>query len=178
MPVVPLQAVLLLLCVYKWATETKSSAASTDAPEEKAPSVFGAMLSLDLWLMLIPKALLFTYTQFFMNYIPQLLNVSYGYEHGQAASLGGVAQGGSVIGLLVVGNMFYKSLPHNGKVLIVGLLLAVCTAVPLALSLGPETLPRELVVPLTVLWGLAYALPFYIPPVRAYYKTPSLNAPV
>ena len=31
--------------------------------------------------------MLFTYTQFFMNYIPQLLHASYGYDHGQVASL-------------------------------------------------------------------------------------------
>jgi len=122
------------------------------------------MASLDFWLMLLPKAMLFTYTQFFMNYIPQLLHASYGYDHGQAASLGGVAQGGSVIGLLVVGNMIYKGLAPGGKVKLVALLLAVCAAVPLALSLGPEVLPQPLVVPLAVLWGLAYALPFYIPP--------------
>ena len=75
-----------------------------------------------------------------------------------------MAQGGSVIGLLVVGNMIYKGLAPGGKVKLVALLLAVCAAVPLALSLGPEVLPRPLVVPLAVLWGLAYALPFYIPP--------------
>jgi hypothetical protein len=99
-----------------------------------------------------------------MNYIPQLLHVSYGYDHGQAATLGGVAQGGSVIGLLVVGNMCYKSLSHSGKVAMVMALLLVCTGVPLALALGPAVLPRVAVVPLTVLWGMAYALPFYIPP--------------
>lgn len=99
-----------------------------------------------------------------MNYIPQLLHVSYGYDHGQAASLGGVAQGGSVIGLLVVGNMCYKSLRLNGKVGLVLILLVVCTVVPLVLALGPAVLPRAAVVPLAVLWGLAYALPFYIPP--------------
>ena len=36
--------------------------------------------------------------------------------------------------------------------------------VPFVLSLGPSVLPQLAVVPLTVLWGLAYALPFYIPP--------------
>ena len=173
MPVVPLQAVLLLLCIYKWSIDSpkpaKSTAASSskDAPKQEdapAPSILSAMLSLDVWLMLVPKALLFTYTQFFMNYIPQLLNVSYGFDHGQAATLGGVAQGGSVVGLLVVGNMVYKSLSQGGKVRLVGLLLVVCTLVPFALSLGPSVLPRLMVVPLTVLWGLAYALPFYIPP--------------
>jgi hypothetical protein len=58
----------------------------------------------------------------------------------------------------------YKSMPHAGKVGLVLALLLVCTLVPLVLALGPEVLPRPAVVPLTVLWGLAYALPFYIPP--------------
>ena len=33
-----------------------------------------------------------------------------------------------------------------------------------ALSLGPSTLPKVAVVPLCVVWGLAYVLPFYLPP--------------
>jgi hypothetical protein len=40
----------------------------------------------------------------------------------------------------------------------------LCALVPFVLSLGPSVLPQLAVVPLTVLWGLAYALPFYIPP--------------
>ena len=106
----------------------------------------------------------FTYTQFFMNYIPQLLNVQYGYDHGMAATLGGVAQGGSVVGLLVVGNMVYKKLPAASKPQMVFALLAVCTVSSYALSLGPAVLPKFAVVPLTVVWGLAYVLPFYLPP--------------
>lgn len=96
--------------------------------------------------------------------VPQLLNVAYGYDHGMAATLGGVAQGGSVVGLLVVGNMVYKSLGSTNKVRLVAALLALCALVPFALSLGPSVLPKAAVVPLTVVWGLAYALPFYIPP--------------
>jgi hypothetical protein len=42
--------------------------------------------------------------------------------------------------------------------------LLLCALVPFVLSLGPSVLPQLAVVPLTVLWGLAYALPFYIPP--------------
>ena len=48
--------------------------------------------------------------------------------------------------------------------------LALCAIVPLILANGPLVKAKlgldiaPLVVPLTVLWGLAYALPFYIPP--------------
>ena len=150
MPMIPVQALLLALCIFKWSSASAPAAAPKDAkkdakPADPPPSVLSAFLSLDFWLMLIPKSLTFTYTQFFMNYIPQvrcrskpqpqpppspspspssqpealhpilhhpqLLNVAYGYDHGTAATLGGVAQGGSIIGLLVVGNMFYKTLP-------------------------------------------------------------------
>ena len=114
--------------------------------------------------MLIPKAVLFTYTQFFMNYIPQLLNAQYGYDHGDAASLGGIAQGGSVVGLLYVGNQIYKKMAPPQTVQLVFVLLAVCGVVPLVLSLGPAVVPTVAVVPLTVLWGLCYAMPFYVPP--------------
>ena len=171
MPMVPLQAVLLLMCIYKWNANKAAAAAPAakkadgkKADEPPPTSIVGAVLSIDFWLMLIPKAVLFTYTQFFMNYIPQLLNVQYGYDDGMAATLGGVAQGGSVVGLLVVGNMFYKSLDKTNKVYLVFLLLALCATAPFALSLGPTVLPKAAVVPLTCLWGLAYALPFYIPP--------------
>ena len=47
---------------------------------------------------------------------------------------------------------------------LVFVLLAVCGVVPLVLSLGPAVVPKVAVVPLTVLWGLCYAMPFYVPP--------------
>ena len=177
-PMLPLQALLLLFCGYKFAA---ASAPAVEAPKSSDPksgtsgekkageppaadvSILGAFLSLDFWLMLIPKTVTFTYTQFFMNYLPQLLHTSYGFDHGMAATLGGVAQGGSVIGLLGVGE-YYKRLTKSSKALLVLVELLLCALVPFVLSLGPSVLPQLAVVPLTVLWGLAYALPFYIPP--------------
>jgi len=99
-----------------------------------------------------------------MNYIPQLLNVAYGYDHGTAATLGGLAQGGSVVGLLYIGNKVYKQMAPDGKVRLVFVLLALCAITPWLLSLGPSVLPKAAVVPLAVVWGLAYAMPFYLPP--------------
>jgi len=183
LPILPVQAVLLLMCSYYWYTNRASSkppaapakkeAAAASKPKEGAAggaTALQAFLSIDFWLMVLPKAVLFTYTQFFMNYIPQLLNVVYGYDHGAAATFGGVAQGGSVIGLLYVGNVLYKSRDKAAKVRLVALELCVCVAVPAILANGPLIKSAvgvdiaPLVVPLTVLWGLAYALPFYIPP--------------
>jgi hypothetical protein len=46
--------------------------------------------------------------------VPQLLNVAYGYDHGTAATLGGLAQGGSVVGLLYIGNTVYKQMAPDG----------------------------------------------------------------
>lgn len=172
-PMLPVQALLLFFCLYKWSTNKaaaaapKSKATPTKKPAAAGLSLGQAIMLPDFWLMLIPKAVLFTYTQFFMNYIPQLLKEEYAYDDGTAATLGGVAQGGSVFGLLVVGNMFYKKLPKDKKVYCVFVLLAMCAVIPFVLSLGPNVLPRVAVVPLTVLWGLAYAMPFYIPPGEA-----------
>ena len=180
LPMLPLQALLLLMCGYYWATsrkpkeEAKPAAKKAAGKKEEAaaegPSVLQAMLSLDFWLMLLPKSVIFTYTQFFMNYIPQLLHVEYGFDHGPAATYGGIAQGGSVVGLLYVGNVLYKSRNAAGKVNLVLIELVVCTLVPALLANGPLVKSTTgldlapLVVPLLVLWGLAYALPFYIPP--------------
>jgi len=176
---------LLLMCAYYWATSRTTDSLATAKPASAAaakkedasksaggdePSALAAMLSLDFWLMLLPKAVLFTYTQFFMNYIPQLLNVVYGYDHGAAATYGGVAQGGSVVGLLYVGNVLYKKSTKAAQVRLIVTLLACCAVVPAILANGPVIKATTgldiapLVVPLTVLWGLAYALPFYIPP--------------
>jgi len=169
MPMIPLQALLLLLVIYKWNSATPAAApkpATPKAGEAPAPpktSAFGAMLSLDFWLMLIPKMVLFTYTQFFMNYIPQLLHVAYGLDHGLSATLGGVAQGGSVVGLLIVG-AYYKKMSKLGQTTLIFCELACCAVAPYLLSLGPSVVPKEIAVPLLVLWGLAYALPFYNPP--------------
>ena len=173
---IPLQVVLGVFCAYKAAAssapkaaaggKSKPDAAAAAAAEGVPPAV--AMRTLEFWLLLVPKALTFTFTQFFMNYIPQLLNQVYGYSHGAAASLGGVAQGGSVVGLLVVGNMLYKKMSPSGKVTMTFAMLAVSTAAPLALAAAgtPGLLPFDasaLVVPLAVVWGGAYVLPFYLP---------------
>ena len=80
-----------------------------------------------------------------------------------AATLGGIAQGGSVIGLLGVGG-YYKTLGKPSKVVVIFILLVLCALVPFALSLGPSVLNKYVAVALTVVWGLAYALPFYVPP--------------
>ena len=170
MPMLPLQVALLVFCGFKYARSAPAAATAGTGRGRavgKPPSgasVFSALRSIDFWLMLLPKAILFTYTQFFMNYMPQLLHAQYGYGHGGAASMGGIAQGGSVVGLLVVGNVIYKKLPPTKKVALVALLLAACAVVPAVLALGPSAVPAPLVVPLCCAWGLAYALPFYIPP--------------
>jgi len=182
LPIVPVQVVLLLMCGWFWSTSSGTRASEAAAPSAKkaadakpAEQAAGltpmqAMLSLDFWLMLLPKAVVFTYTQFFMNYVPQLFHDVYGYDHGAAATFGGVASGGSVVGLLYVGNVLYKGRDKAGKVRLVFMELAVCTVVPLVLANGPLLKSSfgldlaPLVVPLTTLWGLAYALPFYIPP--------------
>uniref|UniRef100_A0A7S2GG42 Major facilitator superfamily (MFS) profile domain-containing protein n=1 Tax=Haptolina brevifila TaxID=156173 RepID=A0A7S2GG42_9EUKA len=175
-PILMVQVLLLVLCIFKWSAGKKepgaaaattgkkgADAASKPAAEEPGPSMMAAFVDPDFYLMLIPKTVTFTFTQFFMNYIPQLLKEAYGYDDGTAATLGGVAQGGSVVGLLYVG-AFYKKLNGEQKVRLVFLELLLCAVVPYALSLGPDTLGRIAVVPLLVVWGVAYALPFYIPP--------------
>ena len=53
---------------------------------------------------------------------------------GLAATLGGVCQGGSVVGLLGVGNMIYKPMGKASKVSLVSLLLVLCTVVPFGLA--------------------------------------------
>jgi len=98
-----------------------------------------------------------------MNYIPQLLHAEYGYDHGMSATLGGFAQGGSVIGLLGVGS-YYKTLSRGSKTRVIFALLVPCFLVPLLLSAGPSVVSPIAVVPLLTLWGLTYALPFYTPP--------------
>ena len=81
-----------------------------------------------------------------------------------SATLGGVAQGGSVFGLLYVGNQVYKKLVPAKKVQLLFALLALCAVVPYVISFGPSVVPRAAVVPLLVVWALAYAMPFYVPP--------------
>lgn len=176
-PAVPAQGLLALMCFYKWSTASKAAAAAEKgkggakaaakaAADDGGGSAWGHVATLDFWLMFIPKVVLFTYTQFFMNFMAPLLHSSYGYGHGDAATFAGVGQGGSVLGLLVVGNMLYKGLSPAKQTLLVAVELATCVLVP-ALLAFKEELPFDLspaVVPLLALWGLAYALPFYLPP--------------
>ena len=62
MPVVPVQAVLLVACFYYWSTSRAAAAPAKAKAKETAaaggPSALQAMLSLDFWLMLVPQAVL------------------------------------------------------------------------------------------------------------------------
>lgn len=170
MPAIVVQALLALLCGYMTFGASKPKAeepaAAKGAEPAKGPSAWGHLLTLNFWLMCTAKVVTFTYTQFFMNFVGQFLHMNYGYEHGAATSISGFASFGSVIGLLVVGDRIYKKMSPSGKVGLIALLMAVCTAAPALLALG-KSLPFDispLVVPLLFLWGVAYALPFYVPP--------------
>ena len=174
-PAIPAQALLAAVCMYEWSNSAKpaekkatrsSTAKAAGKSADKGPSPWGYVVTLDFWLMFIPKVLIFTYTQFFMNFMAPLLHSSYGYGHGDASMMAGVGQGGSVIGLLVIGNMVYKGLPPKQQVVLVAIELIICVIVPLMLAY-PSALPFDIspiVVPLLSLWGCAYALPFYLPP--------------
>lgn len=76
MPMVPAQLLLLVLCVYKWAATApapataKKAEAKKTAGDEPAPSVLSAFLSLDFWLMLIPKTVGFVSTHFSHKRMP------------------------------------------------------------------------------------------------------------
>lgn len=117
---------------------SRSTTASSPPSEETSP--WRHVKSLNFWLMFIPKAsahtprhatsvadlltwawqvVLFTYTQFFMNFVGPLLHSNYGFDHGDATALAGIAQAGAVLGLLVVGDLMYKKLTPAGKQLLV-----------------------------------------------------------
>ena len=101
-----------------------------------------------------------------MNFTGQLLHSTYGYSDGDATFAVGLAQGGSVVGLLVIGNMLYKGLSPHKQIMLVFMELVVCMIVPFMLA-KPELFPFDITlvaVWLLVLWGCAYALPFYLPP--------------
>ncbi|KAL1524476.1 hypothetical protein AB1Y20_019370 [Prymnesium parvum] len=177
LPAIPIQLLLSAVCTYLWLSSKPSVAAveggektgATKAPEpspSEAASPWRHVTSLNFWLMFIPKVVLFTYTQFFMNFVGPLLHSNYGFDHGDATSLAGLGQGGSVLGLLVVGDMVYKKLTPTQKQKMVLGLLAICIVVPFTLAFA-KRLPFDisiLAVPLLFLWSLAYALPFYLPP--------------
>jgi len=169
MPMVPVQVLLLLGCVYGWSKAPRSAAgeakgAAKDEGSEGVPPL-NAMRTPEFWLLMVPKACCFTATQFFMNYIPQLLHVRYGFSHGSAATLGGIAQGGSVVSLMFVSPLVYKKASKPAKVAMLAGMLAVSAAVPALLAVS-ASLPVDItpvVVPLCMLWGLAYVIPFYLP---------------
>ena len=80
-PAVPVQALLALVCAYKWlatsnpALEIKSELKAdakqqspvVDSTKTEAVSLWSQLASLDFWLMFVPKVVIFTYTQFFMS---------------------------------------------------------------------------------------------------------------
>ena len=174
MPTAAAQALLAVLCAAKLLSAGGAPRAS-EPPKKGAPpspsaasgdSPWRHVATLDFWLMFLPKIVLFTYTQFFMNFLAPYLHAEHGYSHGDATSFSGLCSGGSVIGLLVVGDRVYKKLSLRSQASLVLLLMLVCLAVPALLAFGGALPfdPSPLVVPLLFVWGVAYALPFYLPP--------------
>uniref|UniRef100_A0A7S0P042 Major facilitator superfamily (MFS) profile domain-containing protein n=1 Tax=Calcidiscus leptoporus TaxID=127549 RepID=A0A7S0P042_9EUKA len=176
MPTGIVQALLAVLCTLtlfarRGAGKESGTAAQIDASKAAPPppsrsAAWAHVATIDFWLMFIPKIVIFTYTQFFMNFLAPYLHSSFGYSHGDATTLAGLCSGGSVIGLLVIGDRVYKKMSLDRQAALVFFLVLVCLLISALLAFS-AALPFDispLAVPLLFVWGLAYALPFYLPP--------------
>ena len=166
-PSLPVQFLLATLCCYKCMSQSSKSAQSSKSMASPSPqlstSKWAHIVTLNFWLMFIPKVVLFTYTQFFMNFVGPMLYANYDYSHGVATQTAGLCSFGSVIGLLYLGDGVYKKLAPRSKVVLVSSMLLMCLIVPTILIFGND-IPGFVVAPLLFVWGLSYALPFYLPP--------------
>jgi len=113
--------------------------------------------------MLAAKCALFVFTQWFMNFVGLFLRASFGYTQASSTNAISVANAGQMVGLLVGGKYYKKLVPADQfRVIAAGL---VVTAVVPCVLMANEAVPavKAAVLPLLFLWGLCFAVPFYIP---------------
>lgn len=148
------------------ATSASSKAGATAGKAGSAdgsPSVWSVLLTVDFWLMLTGKCCTFVFTQWFMNFVGLYLKASYGYSAAGSTNAISVANAGQMVGLLI-GGKYYKKLKPSEQVLAIAGLLFITAAVPTLLLLrGAFPAIEAAVLPLLFVWGLAFAVPFYLP---------------
>lgn len=174
------QLLLVPMCLWQHATVRRMGAASEQAaaggegkgggkaaaepaPADGAPGGWSVLLTLDFWLMLCAKVCAFVSTQWFMNFVGLYLRASFGFSPAASTNAISVANAGQMVGLLL-GGKYYKALQPRAQMLAIAALLGVTTAVP-ALLLARAALPAvdAAVLPLLFVWGLSFAVPFYLP---------------
>jgi MFS family permease len=127
------------------------------------PGVWGVLLTLDFWLMLSAKCATFVFTQWFMNFVGLYLRTALRFSAASSTNAISVANVGQIVGLLI-GGKYYKTLLPHVQAQAIAAMLAVTAAVPLLLYLR-ASIPGvdEAVLPLLFVWGLCFAVPFYLP---------------
>ena len=120
---------------------------------------------LPFWLHLLSRSLLMVFGSFLM-FVPSLMYNCFGLSSSEAARTGSLYALGCLLSLSV-GSKRYASLGKRGKILANVALLGSATLLAL-LFLGHVTsfikLPALLGMFLMFLWGISFAVPFYIPP--------------
>jgi predicted MFS family arabinose efflux permease len=137
--------------------------AATDASADGA-GPWAVMLTLDFWLMMSAKCALFVFTQWFMNFVGLFLRTACGFSAAASTNAISVANAGQMVGLLI-GGKYYKMLSPRDQAHAVAAGLAVTALVSTALY-QRESLPgvTAAILPLLFVWGLCFAVPFYLPP--------------
>ncbi|KAJ1633226.1 major facilitator superfamily domain-containing protein [Pavlovales sp. CCMP2436] len=174
------QVGLVVLCLWQHATVRRMQALSTsedeaatsapakasapaDASGGSATSPLLVMMSLDFWLMMAAKCTLFVFTQWFMNFVGLYLRSAFHFSAAASTNAISIANAGQMVALLV-GGKYYKVLRPEQQLQAVTAMLAVTAVVPALLCLR-ESIPgvSVAVLPLLFVWGLAFAVPFYLP---------------
>ncbi|KAG8470143.1 hypothetical protein KFE25_008564 [Diacronema lutheri] len=176
----PLAVQLLLVPTCVWQHSTVAAMRSTSTADDEAatsagakpseptadkdaPSVWASVLTIDFALMFVAKCCSFVFTQWFMNFVGLFLRSSFGFSAAASTNAISVANAGQMVGLLI-GGKYYKALAPFDQFRAITLLLALTTAAPSLLLLrGSLPAVDAIVIPLLFVWGLAFAVPFYLP---------------
>lgn len=176
------QLVLVILCIWQHITVKRIQATSTAADEAATSpvkladkrahaeaeavqkSVWAQVLSTDFLLMFVPKCALFILTQWFMNFVGLFLPYAFGFTKAAATNAISVPNAGQMVALIYIGAGVYKRIGALRQAQVVTAMLLVNLLVPVMLRFRTY-LPfvELLLLPILFLWGLSFAVPFYLP---------------
>lgn len=138
--------------------------ASNTSIQESLRILMRVASELPFWLHLLSRAALMVYASFLM-FVPSLMSNCFGLSSALAAKTGSLYALGCLLAVSI-GSKPYNNLDSRGKIGINAVQLGTATLSALTLLLhvrGAISLPPSFGMFLMFIWGVSFAVPFYIP---------------
>jgi MFS family permease len=149
----------------------KASSSSSSVIKNHAPSVSTSLAVLrreaftpEFWCHLVSRSVLMVFASFLL-FVPTLMHVVYGASNALSAQCGSLYALGCLLAVSMGGG--YSKLRRRGKLVSVVTCMGAATFASMAQlyhMMGRWTMSTNVSMACFFLWGLAFSVPFYLPP--------------